>query len=129
MPPQTRPWLALALEVVLVTASETLLKIGASETRRVAGWEWLGVLSLASPWIWGAIVVLVLSFLCWIYVLRHIPLSVAFPLSNATHVLVPLACWIFLNEAISLRRWCGIGVVIAGLAVMAKPVASIEEKL
>jgi len=123
------PWLILALEALFVTTSETFLKIGASETERVQGWEWTGLTSLASIWIWWGIVLVILSFLCWIYVLRHIPLSVAFPLSNVVHVLVPLSCWLFLGEHISPRRWCGIGIVVIGLMIVAKPVAKIEEKL
>jgi len=123
------PWFVLGLEAIFVTASEVLLKVGASETRRVAGWEWTGLMPLASIWIWVAIVFLILSFVCWIYVLRRIPLSIAFPLSNVVHVLVPLSCWIFLGEHISATRWYGIAVVILGLALIAKPVAKIEEKL
>lgn len=125
----TNPWFVLALEAIFVTASEVLLKVGASETRRIAGWEWTGLMPLASIWTWVAIVFLILSFVCWIYVLRRIPLSIAFPLSNVVHVLVPLSCWIFLNEHISATRWYGIAVVIVGLALVAKPVAKIEEKL
>jgi multidrug transporter EmrE-like cation transporter len=123
------PWFVLGLEAIFVTASEVLLKVGASETRRVAGWEWTGLMPLASMWIWVAIVFLILSFVCWIYVLRRIPLSIAFPLSNVVHVLVPLSCWIFLGEHIPATRWYGIAVVILGLALVAKPVAKIEEKL
>src|SRR5262249_1533196 len=123
------PWFVLVLEAIFVTASEVLLKVGASETRRVAGWEWAGLMSLASIWVWVAVVFVLLSFLFWSDVLRHIPLSIAFPLSNVVHVLVPLSCWIFLGEHISVIRWCGIAIVIFGLAVVAKPVAKIEEKL
>ncbi len=129
MRPRFNPWIVLGFEVLLVTASETMLKIGASETRKLAGWEWTGVIGLSSLWIWGAICLVIMSFLCWIYVLRHIPLSVAFPMSNVVHVLVPLSSWIFLDEYISTRRWCGIAIVIVGLAVVAQPVAKIEEKL
>ena len=82
------PWIVLGFEVLLVTASETMLKIGASETRKLAGWEWTGVIGLSSMWIWGAICLVIMSFLCWIYVLRHIALSIAFPMSNVVHVLV-----------------------------------------
>lgn len=123
------PWLVLALEAILVTASEVLLKVGASKTERLAGWEWTGLTSLASIWVWLAIVLIILSFLCWIYVLRQIPLSVAFPLSNVVHVFVPFSCWIFLGEHIAAKRWCGIAIVILGLVLVAKPVAKIEEKL
>ena len=123
------PWFVLVLEAIFVTVSEVLLKVGAWETERVGGWEWTGLMSLASIWIWVAIVFVILSFLCWIYVLRHIPLSIAFPLSNVVHVFVPLSCWIFLGEYISATRWCGIAIVVLGLAVVARPVAKIEAKL
>lgn len=125
----SNPWIVLVLEIILVTGSETLVKIGASRTARIAGWEWTGLTGLGSVWIWCAIGLVILSFLCWIYVLRYIPLSIAFPLSQVVHVLVPLSSWIFLSEHISPRRWCGIAVVILGLAVMAKPVAKLEEQL
>jgi drug/metabolite transporter (DMT)-like permease len=123
------PWLLLGFEALFATAAETLLKVGASKTERVAGWEWTGLLSLTSLWIWSAIALVLLSFLCWINVLKYIPLSLALPLSNVVHVLVPLSCWIFLAEYISPRRWCGIAIVILGLAIVGKRVAKIEEKL
>ena len=85
--------------------------------------------TLASIWTWLGIVFVILSLFSWLYVLRHMPLSTAFPLSNVVHVLVPLSCWIFLHELISTRRWCGIALVLIGLAVVAKPFSRIEEKL
>ena len=124
------PWVQLALEAVLVTVSEVLLKIGATHTAATnTAIEWLGISGLASPWVWAGIVSLVLSFVCWIYVLRHIPLSVAFPMTNVVHVLIPVSCWLFLGEAISLRRWIGIGIVICGLMLVGRPIAQIEERL
>ncbi len=69
------------------------------------------------------------SFLSWLYVLKYIPLTIAFPLSRVVDILVPLGCWIFLGEFISTRRWCGIALVVIGLALVAKPVARIEERL
>ena len=56
-------------------------------------------------------------------------LSIAFPLSRVVDAMVPLGCWIFLGEAISTRRWVGIALVIVGLAVIARPVARLEEEL
>jgi drug/metabolite transporter (DMT)-like permease len=87
------------------------------------------VAALLSPWVWAGIVFVILSLFSWLYVLRHVPLTVAFPLSNVCHVLVPLSSWIFLGEMISTRRWCGIAVLLVGLMIVAKPFARIEEKL
>lgn len=72
---------------------------------------------------------MVLSFLSWLYALKHLPLSIAYPLSNVVHVMIPLSAWVFLGEAVSNRRWCGIALLVVGLVIVAKPVSRIEEKL
>ena len=124
------PWLQLALSVGCVFVSELLLKRGASDTANPEqGWSWTGVTGLASPLVWLGIIFVIISFISWLYVLRYIPLTIAFPLSRVVDILVPLGCWFFLGEAISARRWCGIALVIIGLAVTAKPVARLEERL
>ena len=124
------PWLQLALSVMCVLVSELLLKRGATDIADPSSaLSWTGVNGLASPLVWGAILLIVASFISWLYVLRYIPLTIAFPLSRVVDILVPLGCWIFLNEFISTLRWCGIALVVAGLALVAKPVAQIEERL
>src|SRR2546430_582813 len=124
------PWLQLALSVVCVVASELLLKRGAADVADPdSTLSWTGINGLGSPLVWWAILLIIASFLSWLYVLKYIPLSIAFPWSRVVDVLVPLSCWIFLGETISARRWCGIALVVIGLAVVAKPVARLEERL
>jgi len=124
------PWLQLALSVLCVLASELLLKRGASEVADPnSALSWTGINGLTSALVWWAILLVIVSFASWLYVLKYIPLTVAFPLSRVVDVLVPISCWIFLGEIISVRRWCGIALVIIGLALVAKPVARLEEKL
>jgi drug/metabolite transporter (DMT)-like permease len=124
------PRLQLALSVICVFASELLLKRGASATANLMkSWSWTGIGGLASPLVWLAIIFVIISFISWLYVLKYIPLSVAFPLSRVVDALVPLGSWIFLGETISTLRWCGIGLVVIGLAVVARPVACMEERL
>src|SRR5438270_11259423 len=124
------PWLQLALSVVCVLASELLLKRGASEVADAnSSLSWTGINGLTSALVWWAILLVIVSFASWLYVLKYIPLTVAFPLSRVVDVLVPICCWIFLGEIISARRWCGIALVIIGLAIVAKPVARLEERL
>ena len=124
------PWLQIALNALIVTASELFLKMGARDTAHFQyALSWTGVAGLASLWTWLGIVCVILSLISWLHVLRQIPLSIAFPLSNVVHVLVPLTSWIFLHELISPRRWLGIVFVLIGLAIVARPFARIEEKL
>jgi drug/metabolite transporter (DMT)-like permease len=124
------PWLVLGFEVLCVLIYELLQKRGASETANLSEiWSWTGVTALVSPLVWLAMLLMIASLLSWLYVLRSIPLSIAFPLSRVVDVLVPLSCWLILGENISPRRWCGIALVIIGLMLTAKPVARLEEKL
>jgi multidrug transporter EmrE-like cation transporter len=120
-------YLQIALGALLVTASELLLKSGASS--RAAEIGVFGVAALGSARTWLGILTYCLSFASWVHVLRTIPLGIAFGLINVAHVLVPLGCWIFLGEAISPARWLGISLVIVGLVLVAKPVAAAESKL
>ena len=123
-------WLQLALSVLCVLVSEFLLKRGATDIADPSSaWSWTGINGLASPLVWWAILLIIASFISWLYVLRYIPLTIAFPLSRVVDILVPLGCWIFLGEFISARRWIGIGLVVVGLALVAKPIARIEERL
>jgi len=123
------PWLHLALSVAGVTIYELLLKLGARETAKSDRWDWTGISGLASAYTWVAIIFVIFSLVTWLYVLRYIPLSLAFPISQAVHVLIPLCSWIFLGEVIISLRWCGIALVSLGLLVVAKPVARLEERL
>ena len=125
------PWFQLGLSVAFVTAYELLLKLGARETAHIAGagWAWTGLSGLASIYVWLAIPLIVLSLVTWLHVLRHIPLSIAFPISQVVHVFVPLGSWLILGESISKLRWGGIALVLLGLAIVAKPIGRMEERL
>lgn len=126
------PYFQIFFGAIIVTAAELCLKVGAVHSAQLtdAGkWAWTGIAGLLSPWIWCAIVLMVTSLMTWLYVLRHLPLAVAYPISNMVHIFVPLSCWWFLGETISLRRWCGILLVLIGLVVVSKPFSRIEDRL
>ena len=115
----------LAASIVLFSASQLLLKRG-------AGAQAEGVFNFAalhSPWVWLGIVAEIGSLVTWLGALRRLPLGVAFNISGLTHVLVPLGCWAWLGEGIPPLRWAGIGLVLAGVVLSARPAAAVEESL
>jgi drug/metabolite transporter (DMT)-like permease len=124
------PWFQFVLNIVGVVFYELLLKAGASATADPANhWSWFGITALQSPFTWLGISVIVVDLVIWLYILKFIPLSIAFPLSRTVDVLVPISCWLILREAISPLRWCGIALVVIGLIIIAKPAAQLEERL
>jgi undecaprenyl phosphate-alpha-L-ara4N flippase subunit ArnF len=129
-------YVQIALGAVMVTASEILMKAGARTVAVAAGAPyggsatgWLGIAALSSGYTWLGIGFYILSFLSWIYVLRTVPLGIAYALINVVHVLIPIGSWVFLHEAISPMRWCGIGLVVVGLLLLVGPVAKVEARL
>ena len=124
------PWVQLSICVLLATAAELFLKLGAAETADPTNaWSWTGLTGLRSGWVWWGVLASVVSLFNWLATIRKLPLTIAFPVGNIVHILVPLSSWIFLGEAILTRRWLGIALVLLGLMIVAKPAARLEEKL
>ena len=123
--PLSAATLQLIASIVLFAASQLLLKRGAGDA--AAGV--FNFAALGSPWVWAGIVAEIASLVAWLAALRTLPLSVAYNLSGATHVLIPLGCWAWLGESIPPLRWLGIALVVAGVVLSAQPAAAVEEKL
>lgn len=123
------PYVQLAFGAVTVTSSELLLKVGATSAHATGLLATLGVGALASPWTWAGILCYLVSFASWVYVLRHVPLGIAYAIISVAQVLIPLGCWIFLGEAISFRRWVGVALVLGGISLLLRQVVRAEQKL
>lgn len=74
--------------------------------------------ALRSPAIWGGLVAHVVEFFVWLEILGRLPLSIAFPLESISFVTVLLATRVFLRETVTVRRWGGVGLICAGIAVL-----------
>jgi multidrug transporter EmrE-like cation transporter len=124
------PFLQIFLTVLLTSAAQILLKIGADySAANDSIWSWLGLTELGSWWTWAGIFAFVASFAGWLYALRFLPLGLAFALTNGVHIFVPLGSLLFLGEHIGLLRGSGILIIIAGILLLAQSVAKVEEKV
>jgi multidrug transporter EmrE-like cation transporter len=124
------PYLQIFLGALCTTAGEVLFKKGAEASHSAAGLKAvIGLAPLASAWTWAGVIVYVASLVSWLYVLRFVPLGVAFTLINGVHVLVPLGSLLFLHERVSAMRWVGIAIVLCGILMLIKPLTHSEEKL
>ena len=112
--------LLLALWTICEVAGQILFKRGidsvdAGETH--FGFKTLR-LALSSRAIWGGVLIYGIEFMVWIEILGLLPLSIAFPLESVSYVAVLMATRIFLREVVPTRRWVGIGLICAGIAVL-----------
>jgi len=58
-----------------------------------------------------------MTILIWIYVLRTLPLSLAYPLTALSYVIVPVFSFLFLHEKISWQTAAGCTVIIIGVII------------
>ncbi len=101
-------------------AGQILFKRGIDKLAPVREGEGLALLrgARASPEIWAGMGVHVVEFLLWIEILGRLPLSIAFPLESVSFVVVLAASRVFLREPVPRRRWLGVGLICAGIAVL-----------
>ncbi|MBU0503733.1 MAG: EamA family transporter [Candidatus Omnitrophota bacterium] len=83
--------------------------------------------ALASPFLWAALLSILLTFIIWSSILSRIDLSVAVLVASFSYIFVPLVALIFLHEKISFLRWGGIlfilmGVILASLSTKEKAI-------
>jgi multidrug transporter EmrE-like cation transporter len=108
--------IALILGAVAFSATgQIFLKSGAQHLTQLGRLDFLlaaarnlHVLSGLAAWI--------ASTICWLYVLRVAPLSIAYGLTSVTYVLIPLASIFVFGEEIRRPHVIGMVLIIMGIA-------------
>jgi undecaprenyl phosphate-alpha-L-ara4N flippase subunit ArnF len=117
----------LALNIALITAADIFLKIGAANPSSSTFLPQLGAFDSVATWV--GISLYIVALLVWSNVLRFMPLTKAYLFASIEYAVVPAAAWIFLQETISITRGAGIGLVLAGVLLVASAAAKAGEEL
>jgi drug/metabolite transporter (DMT)-like permease len=108
--------------VVLIafdTFSQICFKMAATHAEPfLLNLEWL-MRVLSEPWIYGAIIGYVGSFLTWMSLLRHAPIGPAFAASHLEVVGVMIISVPLFGEQLSLVQYFGALLVVAGVISLA----------
>jgi multidrug transporter EmrE-like cation transporter len=68
----------------------------------------------------GGLTCYVLSVLLWIIALSRVDVSVAYPMLSLGYVVAAVGAWYFFGEALSMQRLLSIGVILVGVALLAR---------
>ncbi|MFH0874129.1 MAG: SMR family transporter [Candidatus Komeilibacteria bacterium] len=112
-------YLLLIIDVFLAASAQLLLKklmssFGSFELQ----WQALGSLFLfliRNLYFWSTVVCYGLAFVCWLYVLSRIKLSVAYSSLSGVYILIILGSLFFFKEAIAPVQFLGIALILVGL--------------
>jgi drug/metabolite transporter (DMT)-like permease len=106
--------LALTIACVLaIAAGQILFKLAA----RAADGSSAFPLDLFNGWLFAALVVYGAATLLWVWLLKTIPLNVAYPFMGLAFVVVPLLGAVLLGESLDWRHLAGGALIAAGVAV------------
>lgn len=85
------------------------------------GWTWAFWRQLLVNWQFAACGLLFgASSVLWMYIVRHWPLSVAYPMISLSYVFGLLSAIVFFHEQVSAAKWLGVALIVAGCALVAK---------
>lgn len=96
-----------------VASGQVLMKVASLSWNEMGGLFNVRTLS----WLVTAFAVYGLSSLVWIYVLRHIPLSQAYPFLSITFLLVPIASAVFFSEKFDWVNVASAVLIVAGVSL------------
>ena len=99
--------------VLLNASAQLLLKAGTNAMP-------LGPGLALEPHILGGLACYAISVVVWIVGLSRVPVSIAYPMLSIGYVVNAIAAWQLLGESLSLLRLAGIGVIIAGVFMVAR---------
>ncbi len=110
--------LALAIVVASNVAGQILFKLAADQVKDQANPISMVVRLVTVPTMWAALVSYAVTTLAWVWVLRVMPLSVAYSAVALVFVLVPiLAIWL-LKEPLTPQLAIGTALIIAGIVLV-----------
>ena len=106
----------LVLTPLLISGGQILFKLTSARTG-AADAAGLAAL-LLDPYLLAALAIYGVGTIVWVYVLKAVPLTVAYPFMALTFCAVPLLAWGLLGEVLSLRYALGTMLIVAGLLVV-----------
>ncbi len=112
------PYTVLLLSIVLSIAGQLLMKQTMSNVKEgLFSWAFMQQLILA-------LTVYSLGMVNWIFALKFVKLSVAYPLTSLNYIGILLGSYYFFDEKITLMRLLGVGLIFAGVLLVALPISN-----
>jgi len=108
------------IQSILLSGGQVLLKFALAKMGYF-GWNWNFFIRLLTNWEFlGCGILYGGASLLWMYILKHFPFSMAYPMISLSYVFGMFAAIFFFHEHISVYRWCGVGFIMLGCCLIVK---------
>jgi len=110
--------------VLLNAVAQLLLKAGANKVGAIHltldNLFSVGLKVALQPPIIGGVTCYVLSLVLWIIALSRVQVSIAYPMLSLGYVVTAIGAWYLFGEALSMQRLLAIGIILVGVALLAR---------
>ena len=124
MTPMMLTLILILIPTVTGVAGQLLLKVGMSQLGAleisIAAIPSLIARIILSPYIIVGLAIYFGGVFFWLLALNRADLSYVYPFASLSYVLITLASWLLLHEAVPLMRWIGLVVICIGVMLVAR---------
>lgn len=110
--------------ICLNALAQLLLKAGTNAVGAIhltaENWFSTGIKLATQLPIVGGLTCYVLSVVVWIIGLSRVDVTIAYPMLSLGYIINAIGAWYFLGEMLSAQRILAIGVIIVGVALLAR---------
>jgi Membrane transporters of cations and cationic drugs len=114
----------IVVGVLLNAGAQLFIKAGTNALGTLLSPEGIlpSVLRVATqPFILGGLFLYVVSVGIWIVVLSKVPVSIAYPMLSIGYIVSAFAGYLLFGESLTIMKLAGIGVIIVGVYMLARP--------
>ena len=110
----------LAVSIALGATGQLLFKYASV---RLPAFGELGILGTVTklavtPAVLAGFACFFLSALLWIFALRQVPLSVAYPMVALSYIVIFIGSAVLFDESVTWRHWSGAALIVAGIVLI-----------
>lgn len=116
-------WRLLGLSVVqsvLLSIGQMTLKIALERMPQFSWTAAFGLDLLTNWWFMFSGILFAGASILWMYILKHFPLGMAYPMASMSYVFALIFATVFLHETVAWNRWIGVALIMAGCIFVAK---------
>ena len=108
------------VQSLLLAGGQVFLKLALGRMEPF-GWCWRFWSSVLTNWQFALCGLLYAAgTILWFYIIKHFPFSMAYPMVSLSYVFGMVAAMLVFHEAVSITKWAGVLLIMAGCYLIAK---------
>lgn len=108
------------LQCTILASGQVLLKFGLTSMKPFA-WSAIFLKSVLLNWQFAMSGICFASgCLLWMYIVKHFPFSMAYPMMSLSYVFGMIAAMVFFHENVNVAKWVGVFFIVTGCVLIAR---------